>query len=249
MSSNFKQVVLGGGAVGKSSITMMFLQNKFISEYDPTIEEAYRKSLVVDDEAVTLDILDTAGQEEYSSLREQYIRTGDCFFLVYSIASKESFKECNLFRDKIYQTQDRNLADCNSPESQIIPMVLIGNKCDLEEMRVVPTLEGRELAKQWGIPFFETSAKEKINIDECFYELIRLARRYRRANSGEAGTHLLHENYCNERSATSSLSEINGRGTKEYSSTFCVSLAYCTLCKPCLFTSLLVAMGVQRKIS
>jgi len=109
--SAFKQVVLGGGAVGKSSVTMMFLQGKFLSEYDPTIEEAYRKTVLVDDEQVTLDILDTAGQEEYSSLREQYIRTGDCFFLVYSITSRDSYKECEQFREKIYQTQDKNLAD------------------------------------------------------------------------------------------------------------------------------------------
>lgn len=72
----YKIVVVGGGGVGKSALTIQFIQSYFVDEYDPTIEDSYRKQVVIDDKVSILDILDTAGQEEYSAMREQYMRTG-----------------------------------------------------------------------------------------------------------------------------------------------------------------------------
>jgi len=76
----YKLVVVGGGGVGKSALTIQFIQGHFVDDYDPTIEDSYRKQCVIDDEVALLDILDTAGQEEYHAMREQYMRTGEGFF-------------------------------------------------------------------------------------------------------------------------------------------------------------------------
>jgi len=163
-----KIVILGDGGVGKSCITIQLTQNIFVSEYDPTVENSYRKQVVVDDEPMMLDILDTAGQEDYSILRDQYIRTGQGFLIVYSITSAVTFKGVPDLRQKILGVKDE----------EEYPMILVGNKCDLEKERSVTVAEGQELAKSFSIPFFETSAKARINIEECFYELVREIRRW-----------------------------------------------------------------------
>lgn len=74
--TEYKLVVVGAGGVGKSALTIQLIQNHFVDEYDPTIEDSYRKQVVIDGETCLLDILDTAGQEEYSAMRDQYMRTG-----------------------------------------------------------------------------------------------------------------------------------------------------------------------------
>jgi GTPase KRas protein len=157
-------VIVGGGGVGKSALTIQLIQNHFVDEYDPTIEDSYRKQVTIDDETCLLDILDTAGQEEYSAMRDQYMRTGQGFVLVYSITSRNSFDEIASFKDQILRVKDADK----------VPMVLCGNKCDLESERQVTTAEGTDLAKSFGqSPFYETSAKQRINVEESFYQLVR----------------------------------------------------------------------------
>ena len=97
--TEYKLVIVGGGGVGKSALTIQLIQNHFIDEYDPTIEDSYRKQVTIDNETCLLDILDTAGQEEYSAMRDQYMRTGQGFILTYAITSRQSFDEINVFRD------------------------------------------------------------------------------------------------------------------------------------------------------
>jgi GTPase KRas len=82
-------------------------QSHFVDEYDPTIEDSYRKQCVIDDEVALLDILDTAGQEEYSAMREQYMRTGEGFLLVYSITDQSSFEEIQSFCQQILRVKDK----------------------------------------------------------------------------------------------------------------------------------------------
>jgi GTPase KRas protein len=179
----YKLVVVGGGGVGKSALTIQFIQSHFVDEYDPTIEDSYRKQCVIDDEVALLDVLDTAGQEEYSAMREQYMRSGEGFLLVYSIAARNSFDEIVTFRQQILRVKDKDY----------FPMIVVGNKCDLESERQVSTQEGRELAKQWRCRFIETSAKQKINVDEAFYFLVREIRQYTAtaspSNAGADGGH------------------------------------------------------------
>ncbi len=128
-----------------------------------------------------LDILDTAGQEEYSAMRDQYMRTGQGFTLVFAITSRSSFDEIVTFKEQILRVKDKDR----------VPMVLVGNKCDLESERQVTTGnfsrqfhnsyfligEGQDLAKSFGCPFFESSAKTRINVEECFFALVREIRK------------------------------------------------------------------------
>ncbi|KAI8322889.1 ras-domain-containing protein [Martensiomyces pterosporus] len=164
----YKLVVVGGGGVGKSALTIQFIQSHFVDEYDPTIEDSYRKQCVIDDETAMLDVLDTAGQEEYSAMREQYMRTGEGFLLVYSITSRNSYEEMPTFQQQILRVKDRDY----------FPMIICANKCDLEAERQVGAQEGQEMARAFGCPFLETSAKTKVNVDEAFYTLVREIRRY-----------------------------------------------------------------------
>lgn len=165
-----KIVVLGGGGVGKSALTIRLVQGSFLEEYDPTIEDSYRKEVEVDAKKCTVDILDTAGQEEFSSLQEHWMRNGDAFIIVYSIVARDSFDQTQTLRDKILRAKD-----CE--DTQAPPIVLAGNKCDLADDRVVGETEGLELAEQWGAAFFETSAKEEINNLRIFHECVRLVRK------------------------------------------------------------------------
>ncbi|CAO3612158.1 unnamed protein product [Cunninghamella echinulata] len=163
----YKIVIVGGGGVGKSAITIQFIQSHFVDEYDPTIEDSYRKQCIIDQETALLDVLDTAGQEEYSAMREQYMRNGEGFILVYSITSRLSFEEISTFYQQIRRVKDKDQ----------FPMILVGNKCDLESERQVSSQEGFDLAKEFGCPFLETSAKQRTNVDDSFYEVVREIRR------------------------------------------------------------------------
>ena len=165
--TEYKLVIVGGGGVGKSALTIMFIQNHFIEEYDPTIEDSYRKQTVLDNEACLLDILDTAGQEEYSAMRDSYMRTGQGFLCVYAINSRNSFAEIAEFRDQMLRAKD----------SDEVPMILVGNKSDLEESREVTLEEGQSLAKSFGCPHIEASARLRVNVEETFYELVREIRK------------------------------------------------------------------------
>eukprot|EP01121_Diplochlamys_sp_Union-15-3_P011870 TRINITY_DN3480_c0_g1_i2.p1 TRINITY_DN3480_c0_g1~~TRINITY_DN3480_c0_g1_i2.p1 ORF type:complete len:207 (-),score=41.17 TRINITY_DN3480_c0_g1_i2:47-628(-) len=162
MSVLYKLVIVGDGGVGKSALTIQLTQNHFVHEYDPTIENSYRKQVEIDNESCMLDILDTAGQEEYSAMRDQYIRTGQGFLIVYSVAAKSSFEAVTNFREQILRVKDED----------DYPMIILGNKCDLES-REVTVQEGQDLAKSVHCPFLETSAKARINVEEAFYEVVR----------------------------------------------------------------------------
>lgn len=111
-----------------------------------------------------IDLLDTAGQEEYSAMRDQYIRTAQGYLILYSITSRSSFEEAQ----SIYEHTRRVL------DQEVIACVIVGNKCDLESEREVSTAEGQAFADRIGVPFFEASAKARLNIDEAIIALVRL---------------------------------------------------------------------------
>nr|B4KB60.1 RecName: Full=Ras-like protein 1; Flags: Precursor [Drosophila mojavensis] len=165
--TEYKLVVVGAGGVGKSALTIQLIQNHFVDEYDPTIEDSYRKQVVIDGETCLLDILDTAGQEEYSAMRDQYMRTGEGFLLVFAVNSAKSFEDIGTYREQIKRVKD----------AEEVPMVLVGNKCDLPSWNV---------AKQYGIPYIETSAKTRMGVDDAFYTLVREIRKDK-DNKGRKG--------------------------------------------------------------
>ena len=135
-----------------------------MKEYDPTIEDNYRKPVQIDGQMERLDILDTAGQEEYNSMRDMWYDVGHGFLLVYSITLRSTFEELAEMHKDILMVKDSEHG---------VPIVLVGNKCDLVNERVISHGEGMALAARWGCPFFEASAKEKINDQEVFFSVVR----------------------------------------------------------------------------
>ncbi|XP_017860942.1 PREDICTED: ras-like protein 2 [Drosophila arizonae] len=164
----YKLVVVGGGGVGKSAITIQFIQSYFVTDYDPTIEDSYTKQCVIDDVPAKLDILDTAGQEEFSAMREQYMRSGEGFLLVFSLNDHSSFDEIPKFQRQILRVKDRDE----------FPMLMVGNKCDLEHQRHVSLEEAQNTSRNLMIPYIECSAKMRVNVDQAFHELVRIVRKF-----------------------------------------------------------------------
>eukprot|EP01092_Planopodium_desertum_P010590 TRINITY_DN4715_c0_g1_i2.p1 TRINITY_DN4715_c0_g1~~TRINITY_DN4715_c0_g1_i2.p1 ORF type:complete len:172 (+),score=18.41 TRINITY_DN4715_c0_g1_i2:84-599(+) len=151
------------GNVGKSSLTLRYMYNSFEDDYDPTAADSYRKKITIDGQEMNLDVLDTAGQEEYAAMRESYYRTGEGFLAVYSIVNRKSFEELQRFYTQIQRVTEKT----------DLPFVLVGNKADLDDKREVTKAEGQALAEKFGCPFMETSAKTKVNVNEVFEELVR----------------------------------------------------------------------------
>lgn len=124
-----------------------------------------------------------------SAMREQYMRNGEGFLLVYSITSRMSFDEISTFYQQICRVKDRDY----------FPMVLVGNKCDLESDRQVSSQEGKDLAKRFGCQFIETSAKQKINVEEAFFEVVKDIRRYNKEQENRGNSNndqfVLQENH------------------------------------------------------
>jgi len=89
--ATYNLVVLGDGAVGKTALTIQLCSHHFVEQFDPTIESSYRRQVEVDGTVALLDILDTAGQEEFTALRSQWIRAGEGYLIVYDITSEKSF--------------------------------------------------------------------------------------------------------------------------------------------------------------
>merc|ERR1711974_112790 len=164
---SIKIVVLGDGGVGKTALTIQLCSNHFVEEYDPTIEDSYRKQIVIDTKAYLLEILDTAGQDDFTPLRDQWVRDGEGFVLIYSVTQRSSFP-IGTFRDLI-----RRVKDCDDT-----PIILVGNKIDLESSREVSTNEGKQLALSWSCLFIETSAKTRVNVTETYVELVKAISTY-----------------------------------------------------------------------
>jgi len=141
---------------------IQLIQNHSVDEYDPTIEDSYRKQVVIDGQTCLLDILDTAGQEEYTAMRDQYMRTGEGFLIVFAVNNIKSFEDITTYREQIKRIKD----------AEEVPMVMVGNKCDLPT-RQVDMQQARDVARNYGIPFIETSAKTRMGVDDAFYTLVR----------------------------------------------------------------------------
>jgi small GTP-binding protein len=118
----YKLVVLGSGGVGKSALTVQFVQGIFVEKYDPTIEDSYRKVVEIEGQQCMLEILDTAGTEQFTAMRDLYMKNGQGFLLVYSITAQSTFNDLQDLRDQILRVKD----------TDDVPMILVGNKCDLK---------------------------------------------------------------------------------------------------------------------
>nr|AVV26989.1 Rheb [Andalucia godoyi] len=151
---NRKLCVVGFRAVGKSAVTFQFCEDRFVDTYSPTIETSFRKSV----KNVPVEIVDTAGMDEYSLFQPQHAIGVDGYILVYAVTARSSFEILKTINDKIL----------NAHGSDKVPRVLVGNKTDLEVERQVSSAEGNALASEWGAPFIECSARTGKGVQEAF---------------------------------------------------------------------------------
>ncbi|XP_023494712.1 ras-related protein Ral-A [Equus asinus] len=170
-----KVIMVGSGGVGKSALTLQFMYDEFVEDYEPTKADSYRKKVVLDGEEVQIDILDTAGQEDYAAIRDNYFRSGEGFLCVFSITEMESFAATADFREQILRVK----------EDENVPFLLVGNKSDLEDKRQVSVEEAKARADQWNVNYVETSAKTRANVDKVFFDLMREIRARKMEDSKE----------------------------------------------------------------
>jgi len=154
--------------VGKSALTLRYISDEYAEEYDPTIEDSYRKMVEIDDKSIIVDILDTAGPEEYASLQDQWIREADGYIFCVSPDVTDS---CEYMDHKLESA--RKLVGADTDE--VLAMCIAANKSDLDYRKnhkpMVEKLE--DLAHRWGTKVIFNSSKERYNTHEVFAHVVR----------------------------------------------------------------------------
>ena len=153
-----KYIIIGDAAVGKSNLLLRYVHGQFKPEYQLTIGVEFgAKNIDISSKTFRIQIWDTAGQENFRSITRAYYKNSVCALVVYDISSRDSFNNVTSW-----------IEDCKNQSPKTIFMVLVGNKCDLEDKRQVSYDEGKELADRNEILFFEASAKDGTNVEEIF---------------------------------------------------------------------------------
>mmetsp|Transcript_20594 Transcript_20594/g.30219 ORF Transcript_20594/g.30219 Transcript_20594/m.30219 type:complete len:288 (-) Transcript_20594:119-982(-) len=165
--------VFGGGGVGKSALTLRYVRDFFVKGWDPTIEDAYMKTVEMDDGTkVQLEILDTAGQGDFQSLRPHWMVEKEGYIFVFGLDKEGSDKELDAYYELYEQLKD----DYEDPKV----IMLVGNKKDKVDespsTRIMSVEDGEALAERWGAEYIETSAKTGENVDVLFSKLINNVR-------------------------------------------------------------------------
>jgi Ras-related protein Rab-1A len=154
----FKILLVGNSNVGKSSLFLRFVDEIWKENFVPTIGVDFKiKSIKIDNKTIKLQIWDTAGQERFRSILSSYYKGANGILLLYDITNVNSFKSLSNW-----------LIDIEKNSSKNVKKILIGNKCDLNELRKIPINKGKEFADTYNMKFIETSAKNNVNINECF---------------------------------------------------------------------------------
>merc|ERR1712023_423925 len=174
-----KVIILGDSSVGKTSLMNMYVNKKFNNQYKATIGADFlTKEVMVthngDQRLVTMQIWDTAGQERFQSLGVAFYRGADACILVFDVTSKKSFDALDTWRDEF-------LVQVSPGDPEKFPFVVLGNKVDLKDQRVVTMKEAKQYCIQRNITsdsqpmYWETSAKTKECVDQAFYQVAQLA--------------------------------------------------------------------------
>jgi len=165
-----KVIILGDSGVGKTSLMNQYVNKKFSNAYKATIGADFlTKEVMVEDRLVTMQIWDTAGQERFQSLGVAFYRGSDCCVLVYDVNVAQTFEHLDSWREEF-------LVQAAPRDPEKFPFVVLGNKIDLEHQRVVSQKRAMAWCQSKGnIPYFETSAKEAIHVDQAFQTVAKLA--------------------------------------------------------------------------
>jgi small GTP-binding protein len=172
-----KIVLIGESGVGKTNLLSRFMHNEFLADSKSTIGVEFSTMLIsIEDKLVHAQIWDTAGQERYRAITSAYYRGAVGAMLVYDLTSALSF-----------QALERWLRELRDADRKIVVM-LVGNKCDMAELRVISTEEGTAFAKSKDLMFIETSAKEATNVSESFTKLLTaIVNRYYKTGFDDVG--------------------------------------------------------------
>ncbi|GAC94593.1 hypothetical protein PHSY_002166 [Pseudozyma hubeiensis SY62] len=157
-----KIAVLGSRSVGKSSLIVRYVEDAFVDSYYPTIENIFQKTITHKGQEYDCDIIDTAGQDEYSILNSKHAIGIHGYMLVYSIASRNSFDMVQTVYDKIL----------NYTGTESVPCVIVGQKSDLHVQRQVSEAEGKQLAAQLKAAWIEVSARHNANVAKAFESML-----------------------------------------------------------------------------
>ena len=184
VKSDIKIITLGDSRVGKTSLIIKYIDNKFTGNYVTTMGfDIKNKQLTLKDGTeAKLMVFDTAGQERFRSLAENYIKKANGVLLVYDISERVSFQNIENWIESIKE-------NCNG-----IPTILIGNKSDLNDERKVSFEEGNQKAEEFGCPFYETSCKNGDNVNKCFIELAELVYEKIGKKSSQNDSQILRKN-------------------------------------------------------
>jgi len=178
-SIKIRLCVLGDGNVGKSALTIRYFQDQFVEDWDPTIEDLYVKQDQVDGKFFHLEVQDTAGQEQFALLREDYIQHAHGFLIVYAVAGNNALKSM--------KNIETYFNDIKRFHGENIPIIIAANKIDLR--REIETEVGEDIVKKLkenhkSMAYIETSAKTKKNVPEAFKELCTLVLREQHSDKG-----------------------------------------------------------------
>eukprot|EP01091_Cochliopodium_minus_P008397 TRINITY_DN1899_c0_g2_i1.p1 TRINITY_DN1899_c0_g2~~TRINITY_DN1899_c0_g2_i1.p1 ORF type:complete len:185 (+),score=36.80 TRINITY_DN1899_c0_g2_i1:3-557(+) len=160
-SAQYRIAIMGDGSVGKTSITLKYCHNKFQEEYDPTIEDSYTREITVDGKTTLIEILDTAGQDDFKTLRPNWIRRSNAYILTYSITSKLTFGNLDGFYKDIVKVKPKPIT------------LVVGNKKDLPTPREVTFEEGNNFAKDIDSEYLEVSAKTGEGVTDAFTKIVQ----------------------------------------------------------------------------
>ena len=164
-----------------------FCVSHFPEGHGPTIDDTIRKPAEIDGQPYNINIIDTAGREEYATLTEHWIGQGEVFIIVYNVASRDSFTHVPHYYEQIKAVQLSSGAHSSESEATAsttthsVPLVLVGNKSDLQDQRTISTDQGVHLAGELGCHYVETSAKEDVDVGEAFSAAVRMNRRQQEA--------------------------------------------------------------------